>query len=187
MKCLICSNYSLEHICKHCQRLYLTPELFRQKLTSNIDVLSFYRYDAIKPFLHTKHTDLGYHIFKILAKNSLKRFAKEFSWESQVASIAIDDNPKHSYSHTAILNHALKSHFIQPYYAILRSTNEVHYSGKSKTFRKQNPRKFAFKDFPNRECIVIDDIITTGTTLKEAVKTLQKRQKEVLFCLTLAH
>jgi len=34
--------------------------------------------------------------------------------------------------------------------------------------------------------ILVDDIITTGTTLNEAIKTLQTEEKEVVFCLTLA-
>ena len=36
-----------------------------------------------------------------------------------------------------------------------------------------------------KEVILIDDIITTGATLTQAIQTMQKADKEVLFCLTL--
>jgi len=142
-------------------------------------------YEDIKMLLHTKHTDVGYYIYKILAKNSFRLFAKEFCFDEKIYSIAIDDNPE-IYSHTAILNSYLKSKSIKPVYNVLRAKNKVKYSGKSREFREQNPRNFIFNDFKNSTCIVVDDIITTGLTLCEASKKLQQNGKEVLFCLTLA-
>ena len=37
-----------------------------------------------------------------------------------------------------------------------------------------------------REITGIDDIITTGFTLTQAIQTMHKANKEVLFCITLA-
>jgi len=34
--------------------------------------------------------------------------------------------------------------------------------------------------------ILVDDIITTGSTLSQAIETVRSKNKEVLFCLTLA-
>ena len=186
MKCLVCHRFSLWHICKECQALYLQPRLFKQKLPNGIEVFSFYMYEDIKPFLHTKHTSLGYDVFHILAKSSTNVFAKHFFFETEVASLGIDENPKNHYSHTAILNKHLKSKYIKPYYGKLLAKNPVQYSGKSKSFREQNPRDFSFKQFREKNCIVVDDIITTGTTLLEATTLLKNNNKEVLFCLTLA-
>ena len=186
MKCLVCHRLSLWHICKKCQKIYLKPQLFKQKLPNGFEVFSFYTYEDIKPFLHTKHTDLGYYIYHILAKNSFSLFAKEFNFYQKTASLSIDDNPSNSYSHTAILNHHLHSNTIKPCYGKLLAKNKLSYSGKSKDFRINNPRDFQFKEFSEKNCIVVDDIITTGTTLHEATTLLENHNKEVLFCLTLA-
>ena len=60
MRCLMCENLTFSHICNPCQKLFLTPSLYKRKLPNNIEVISFYKYDEIKSLLHTKHTDLGY-------------------------------------------------------------------------------------------------------------------------------
>jgi competence protein ComFC len=187
MKCLVCESLSLLHICETCQIDFLKPSIYKRKLINNIEVISFYKYQNIKNFLHTKHTDLGYYIYKILAQNSLKLFAKEFNINfTSTVSIAIDDNIKSSYSHTAILNKALKSSSIKPLYNKLRATNDISYSGKSREFRIKNPRDFKLNSFKENNVILVDDIITTGITLTQAISTIKANKKEVLFCLTLA-
>ena len=183
---MMCEEFSLSHICQNCQELFLQPSLYKRKISNNIEVISFYKYKEIKKLLHTKHTDLGFYIYTILAKNSLIKFASEFKFDSQIVSIGIDDNVNNGYSHTAILNNSLKSKYIKPKFNKLRSKNSISYSGKSKEFRIMNPRDFQVKNFNESEVILIDDIITTGSTLKQAIQTLKQNNKEVLFCLTLA-
>jgi len=186
MRCLLCEDFSITHICKNCQRENLIPEFIRRELFDGVEVFSFYKYDAIKQLLHTKHTDLGYYVYDILAQNSFAKFAKNFEFDEIVASLSVDDEPKENYSHTAILNKHLTSYCIKPLYARLVAQNQVSYSGKSKSYRLANKRDFDFKDFKQNSCILVDDIITTGTTLSEAIATCKKHHKEVLFCLTLA-
>ena len=186
MKCLLCSEYSLLHICKNCQETFLTPSLYKRRLSNGIEVISFYKYQEIKDLLFTKHTDLGFYIYTLLAKNSFKKFAQEFAPDFHTVSLAIDDTIKSGYSHTAILNKALKSSHIQPLYNKIRAKNKISYSGKSKAFRLQNPRNFEIKEGKEKHIIVVDDIVTTGITLIEASNLLIKQKKDVLFCLTLA-
>ncbi len=186
MKCITCEKISFSHICKNCQELFLAPSFYKRKVFG-VDVFSFYKYEDIKDFLHTKHTDLGYYIYNILAKNSFAKFAKEFKYEKQLVSLSIDDKVKaSSYSHTAILNKHLRSTYIQPLFGKIKAKNDVSYSGKSKEFRLKNKRDFVLKDFNSDLVILVDDIITTGLTLTEAISTLKTYKKEVAFCLTLA-
>jgi len=183
---MMCENYSLTHICNSCQETFLTPSLYKRKIYNNVEVISFYKYSEIKKLLHTKHTDLGFYIYSILAHNSFKRFADDFELETPITSVAIDDNILSDYSHTALLNRELKSDFINPQYNKLRANNRISYSGKSREFRLLNPRDFKLKNFISNELILVDDIITTGSTLTQAIQIMQQNKKEVLFCLTLA-
>ena len=185
MKCMLCENYSLAHICKDCQTTFLTPSIYKRTLKNGIQVISFYKYDEIKEFLFTKHTDIGFYIYNILANMSFKKFAYEFNTQQEYVSIAIDDNIKNGYSHTAILNKALKSNNIKPIYNKLRAKSDITYSGKSKYFRENNPRNFQLSNFKEKDVILVDDIVTTGTTLTEAISKLQKSDKSIAFCLTL--
>ena len=110
----MCESFSLTHICKNCQDTHLQPQIFKRKISSKIEVISFYKYEDIKELLHTKHTDLGYYIYSTLAKNSFKVFAQEFDFSHRVAAIPIDDKIESGYSHTAILNKSLNSKNIKP-------------------------------------------------------------------------
>ncbi|WP_457744357.1 ComF family protein [Sulfurimonas sp.] len=185
MKCILCENYSLTHICFNCQKIFLTPSIYKRKLNNNIEVISFYKYKEIKELLFTKHTDLGFYIYKILADLSFKKFAQEFHTKEKYVSIAIDDTITSGYSHTAILNHALSTYNIKPIFNKLQAQNRVSYSGKSKIFRMQNPRNFRLKKFKQNNIILVDDIITTGATLTQAIHCLHQKNKNVAFCLTL--
>ncbi len=186
MRCLICENISFSHICKICQKEYLTPKLYTRKILNNTPVYSFYKYKDIEDLLLTKHTNVGYYIFNILASIAFKKFAKNFYFEERTVSIAIDDNVRYGYSHTAILNKYLTCKSIKPRYNILKAKNCISYSGKSYQYRLDNPRQFTCKDFEEENVILVDDIITTGLTLTQAVNALHVKKKEVLFCLTIA-
>lgn len=185
MKCILCENYSLTHVCPSCKTNFLHPSLYTRKLSNGIPVISFYKYNEIKELLFTKHTDLGFYVYNTLAELSFKKFAKEFHTKEKYVSIGVDDTVKSGYSHTAILNRHLKSYNIKPLFHKLRAQNPVSYSGKSRSFRVTNPRDFALKKFREKNVILVDDIVTTGTTLSEAIKILQGQKKEVSFCLTL--
>ena len=188
MKCILCERFSLSHICTPCQEKFLTPNLYKRKI-NNTQVYTFYQYSEIKDLLYTKHSDLGYYIYRLLAQKSFGEFARSFTLEHEdevFASIAIDDAPKSGYSHTAILNEALQSSHIKVLRNILRDESGVSYAGKSKAFRLLNPRKFSLKPFAHKEVILVDDIITTGLTFSAAIKKVEQEGKEVAFCLALA-
>jgi len=42
------------------------------------------------------------------------------------------------------------------------------------------------KAFVEEDVILVDDIITTGLTLSQAIQSVEAEGKNVLFCLTLA-
>ncbi len=183
MRCMMCERFSFSHICSSCQKNFLQPSLYKRTLSNNIQLISFYKYDEIKKLLHTKHSDLGYHIYNILAKLSFAKFAEEFHTQENFFSISVDDHVRNGYSHTAILNRHLSSYNIKPLYNQLRAQNRVNYSRKSKLYRQTNPRVFKTSKTIKENIILVDDIVTTGTTLNEAIETIGK--DNIAFCLSL--
>ena len=183
---MICESLSFKHICKTCQNEFLSPSFYKRKILGKIPVYSFYKYHDIESLLLTKHTDLGYYIYTILAKNSFTPFAQNFEYDNHVCSLSIDDHVNSGYSHTAILNRELSSTKIKPRYVKLRAKSAVSYSGKDYQFRLLNPRNFIVKTFKENDVILVDDIITTGLTLTQAVQSVEAKGKNVLFCLILA-
>lgn len=186
MRCMMCERWSIfSHICNTCQGNFLTPNLYKRKILGSIPVYSFFSYSDIEPLLLTKHTDLGHYLYTIMAKRSMKQFAKEWRYEKKVASIGIDDHVANGYAHTAILNRALKAPLITPLYGKLRATKQHKYAGKSVEERLANPREFRYVPFGEEEVILVDDIVTTGITLTEAAEVLHSQGKKVILCLTL--
>jgi competence protein ComFC len=186
VKCLLCGRWSATHICRACRDTHLTPSLYTRKILGTIPVYSFYKYDEIEMLLHTKHTDLGYYVYRILAETSMRKFAETFEYDGRIAALGVDDHVRHGYSHTALLAGALASPCITPYYGRLRAQNHRSYSGKDYQYRLLHPRRFRYRPFPENESILVDDIMTTGLTLTQAAEALHRREKEVRFCLTLA-
>jgi len=183
LRCHSCSRLSLSLICSECRQLYLQPKLHLRKLSSGLDVISFYSYQDIEPFLLTKHLPYGWFIYRILAKETFKSLSKV---DNKTFVISIDDYLTSSYSHTAILAKELKNYGYSPIYNSLQAKNRVSYSGQSLSFRIANPREFEYKGPKFIDAILVDDIVTTGTTLQEAHNTLSRFGVNVDFAFVLA-
>ena len=188
MRCLSCHKLSISTFCKACKLKLLTPTVTKQSL-NGLDVYSFFKYENIQDLLLTKYTSQGFKVYRALAKLSFKPFIQKFmALDNRTLYVmGIDENVKGGYSHVAQLTHALSHQNVNILHAKLMAMNRVKYAGKSLEFRLENPRAFECIGFKNMDVILIDDIITTGTTLKEAEKVLNKNGINVLFALTLAY
>ena len=186
MRCLSCSTLSFKIFCRSCQIKLLTPNLYKREV-GDLLIYSLFKYREISEILTTKHTPIGYRVYKFLGKEILKPFIEEFikSYKREVYIIGIDERVKSGYSHIALLTHQLNLKNIKVLHSKLLSRSSVSYSRKSREFRLKNPRKFIYGGQRDIEAILIDDIITTGTTLKEANEVLKKSGVRVLFGVTL--
>lgn len=183
--CIVCDRASLSHICAKCKTTVLTPSFFRRNV-GELPVFSFYKYSEIEKLLLTKHTLSGSFIYKILAELSFKKFSENFEYDKTVSVVAVDDSPTDGYSHTAILANGLKGRLLVPEWGRLRAVNRVKYAGQSLEFRKNNPRDFEFKKTKHKEIVLVDDVITTGTTINEAAQRIKKDGFTPIFAITLA-
>lgn len=123
----------------------------------------------------------------MLAKLSFYRFREYFKPTSIINAVALDDRVEDGlYSHSAILAHFLKDGFIKPIFGALQAQNPVKYSGKSLEFRQKHKRNFKLLKPITHPVILVDDIVTTGSSLLEAKEFLKRNKIEVLFALVLA-
>lgn len=185
MRCHLCLNLSWQPLCKTCLSTVLVPTPAFRTLESGLKVYSFYRYSEISELLHTKHTYIGAKIFEVLGHHTFGAFFKTFELPKGVYALPIDDHVRHGYSHSAILAKAIKP-YLEPLYASLRALNHTSYSGKSKVWREANKRAFTLTCKSGIDVVLIDDIVTTGSTLKEAHEALKQHGVNVLFALVLA-
>jgi len=187
MRCLSCHKWSLKTFCYACQTRLLKPSISKRQLGS-LEVYSFFKYQNIEDLLLTKHTTQGFMLYRALAQISFRPFIQTFMREDsrKLYVVGIDESVKGGYSHVSLLTHEMRHPHTQILHAKLMATNPVTYAGKSLHYRLTNPRYFRYSGLSNIKVILVDDIITTGTTLQEAKTVLAGVGVEVLFALTLA-
>lgn len=184
MLCFKCNNFSLFTFCSKCKKELLDFKIKRRIIEDKLVVYSFYEYSKIKKLLSHKHYLSGYFVLNNLAKFSLKRF--DFYLEEKVNIIAVDDDIKSGYSHTSILAKHLQNKNAKALYSAIFKSKNISYKGKSKSFRKANKKGFYLVKKPKYPVILVDDILTTGSTLMQAYKMLKKEKIRVLFAVVLA-
>ena len=156
----------------------IKPE-FRKK----DDIISFYDYEEIEKLIKYKYYKFGNRVLEILAKESMGKFFDLYPEKLNI--IPIDDNPAKGFAHTAVLAKSVKGHNIL--YSSLHSQNKIHYAGKDLEFRLNNPKDFEYSGPENIDVVLIDDIVTTGSTLNEAKTVLKKHNVNLLFSVVLAN
>jgi len=187
MRCLSCHKFTLKTFCTVCQKKLLQPSISKREI-GRLDVYSFFKYQNIEDLLLTKHTSQGFIVYKALAEMTFKPFIKRFLQEDDrlVYVVGVDESVKSGYSHVALLTHEMRAKNAKILHSKLLSTNQVNYAGKSLDYRLQNPREFRYSGKRDIDVILVDDIITTGTTLNEAKYVLERAGVNLLFSLTLA-
>lgn len=116
----------------------------------------------------------------------MRTFTQAFKYDRTLNIVPIDDKSKEGYAHTAILAKSLQSKILKPFYQSLHAQNSISYSGQDLAFRIANPRNFKLKRQPKFDVILVDDIITSGTTLGEAQSFLEKENIQTIMAITLA-
>ncbi len=118
----------------------------------------------------------------------MKKFANELKVDSRLYISPIDDRVGDwGYSHTALLASQLEKSNFKPIYNSLIANNRVQYAGKSLKFREANRREFRVSNrLSGKDVVILDDIITTGTTMLEADNSLRSIGAIPKFAITLA-
>ncbi len=187
MRCAQCGKLSFRLICDDCARNLSEFEAGTRELADGFKIYYFYKYSSIKKLIFSKHHMHGGFVFQALAKISFAAWAREQDFGGEyVLAVPLDDHVRGGYSHTAILARALRSNVIKPIFGALRAKNHVKYAGKTLKFRQTHPRGFALSKPLSAPVILVDDVVTTGTSMLEAKKAVEKAGGSVLFGLVLA-
>lgn len=191
MKCLVCERFSLQAVCKACiAAIPLTPRY--RILADSIKAYSFYRYEDVMLLMQSKYSLIGSRILPLLAKKAALYF---FTHNMEVLEsmqgvqiLGLDDYPYGAYSHNGVIMRVFVKESrgcFKVHYGVFKAQNNVKYAGESLAFRQKNPKRFVLqKPLKDSHIILFDDIITTGTSLNEAINVLKPNYK-IVFCLTL--
>ena len=156
----------------------------------NIDGLqlfTFYKYDEIEPLIKKKYDKFGDRALRELAALCITPFFRALDLGEaglRATLVPIDDTPR-AFSHTAILARAARSKRLKVSYGTLIATANVQYAGKDLAFRRANSKGFVLKKPVSGDVILIDDVVTTGTTMAQAARVLESAGANVLFAVSL--
>lgn len=187
MRCALCHSLSWNLLCRSCLRwIAPTPQT---RTIGDLHIYSVFDYHEIEMLLKSKYAIIGSRILRLIANKAAQFFAQNAELPRDIYGVAIDDKPKGGYAHTAIIAHAFERYTgITALYGRLIAQSNVRYAGKSLDFRRKNPRRFTTtltQEIVGNGVILYDDIIITGTTLREAATLLAKRGIPVICAITL--
>lgn len=187
MRCVLCHSLSWNLLCHSCLRwIAPTPQT---RTIGDLCIYSVFDYHEVDILLKSKYAIIGSRILRLLANKAARFVAQNAKLPRDIYGVAIDDKPKGGYAHTAIIAHAFEHYAgIAALYGRLIAQSNVRYAGKSLDFRRKNPRRFTTtltQEIAGNGVILYDDIIITGTTLREAATLLKKRGIPVICAITL--
>jgi len=191
MRCFSCDNLSIQPVCKECVKDFLTPEMI-EKEVGNLEVISFFDYYLTVEFIKSKYIPSGYRVYKFIAKKYfnpfIKAYADSLKDKKPLYLIGVDEKVDRGYSNVSLLMHySSKGNRVKPIHNVLKAKSKVQYAGQPLEYRLENPRKFIYTGPKNIDAILIDDTITTGTTLEEASRVLNENGVNIHFALTVAN
>ena len=210
MKCLTCGRWSFHALCEAClDEINLTTRA--RSLPSQVKVYSFYRYADVAHLMQSKYHLIGSRILSRLALKAARHFfahwqsvppeelkshgldSETSESSSHIALLGLDDYPYSAYSHVGVILKAFATATkernlgeFKPCFGALRAQNHIKYAGQSLEFRQKHPKGFALtKPISAPTIVLLDDIITTGTSFEEGISVLREAGFAVPFCLSL--
>jgi len=137
---------------------FLGLYMMREHLsTEKIELFDDYHIIAPVPLFHSKYRERGYN-------------------QSQYISNGINEILKKNYVDDLIIR-------------VKNTKTQTHLNIKEREENIKNAFEFNLKyvsQFKNTNVIIIDDVVTTGTTLNEIIKLLRKNSVKKIMCLSLA-
>lgn len=188
MKCLTCGRFCLQVLCKAClDSIPLRPSV---REVMGVRVYCFYGYDDVSFLLNSKYYTIGSRILACLSDKAARYFAQTFDKSQALHAltlIGIDDFVRSYYSHTGVIMHSFAKHTaMKACYGQLKANKQVSYAGKPLSYRQANKRDLSYTA-KAKDLIIVDDIITTGTSFSEAIEACTQKGARVHLALALCN
>ncbi|WP_317372819.1 ComF family protein [Helicobacter canis] len=188
MKCLTCGRFCLQVLCKAClDSIPLRPSV---REVMGVRVYCFYGYDDVSFLLNSKYYTIGSRILASLSDKAARYFAQTFDKSQAIGAltlIGIDDFVRSYYSHTGVIMRSFAKHTaMKACYGELRASSQVSYAGKPLAYRQANKRDLSYTA-KAKDLVIVDDIITTGTSFSEAIEVCTQKGARVHLALALCN
>lgn len=199
--CGICGKLNNDFLCKKCEKLLDKQAEF--KIINNLDekksskLLYIFKYQGIirKMILDYKFDEKSY-LYKTFTTFLLKnqKFFKILKTYDTIVPVPISDKRKkeRGYNQSLLLARQIGKEVGVPVRsgALCKTKNIIAQSKLNKQQRQENVLGAYIlkraKGLENAKVLLLDDIYTTGSTLKECAKTLEKAKPKKIDYLTIA-
>ena len=194
-KCTICKKFG-SYLCKDCENelnIAFNPVIVNTTHKNVICTSPFIYNGSIRKIIHKYKFENQKNLFKILSPFLLLAIQKQFNDQKfdLITSVPLyfSSLNERKYNQSELLGLELSKQLKIPYENCLIKVkkNKIQH-GLSFHERQLNVKNIfkSVKDYHNKNILLCDDIITTGATLSECVKVLQKSNATVK-CVTVAY
>ncbi len=207
-KCIFCGKVIEEHkdVCEHCNRLYPIAHLEKDEFfvplmpyVEDVFVLAHYRYtsQAIQHFKFHRQINKGLKLAKLLSSQIQK-----YEWANDldfIIAVPLHKKAKRQrqFNQCEILAQVVYKDLKRNNPKLQFSTNNLYRINNNKpqhtlysTERYENVKdNFALRDreqFKDKKILIIDDVITTCSTLKACCMALKKADNITIYAAALA-
>lgn len=171
--------------CKDCQTWEVDPK-WRNALQQNVSVFEYN--EALKEILALYKFRGDAAIAEVFKKDVVASFKKNFSNAKIDASIPIPLSPERLYERGFNQSELLANFLPLPQLNVLQRTHHEKQSKKSRHERITSSDVFSLSDsskIKEKHILLVDDIYTTGSTLRHAAKLLLEKGASTVSSITL--
>lgn len=198
--CMICGNKEEKNICKQCENMldiYTLYKILNVKNNYYNKFIYIFKYENFvrKLILDYKFNDKAY-LYEIFVKFLLKneKICRFFQSYDIITAVPIHKKRKNQrgYNQSRLISRKIANEFENLKYEDLleKKINTKPQSTLTKLERKENIKNVynAVKKekIKNKNIIILDDIYTTGSTVKECAKVLKQNGAKNIIVITIA-
>ncbi|WP_102344860.1 ComF family protein [Bacillus sp. Marseille-P3661] len=195
--CNLCSRpfskleerYKIGNTCNDCLRWEQDPE-YKGLLTKNTSI--YYYNDFLKELIARFKFRGDHELVNVFKSFLQEKFKQTFSSKAKLLIIPIPLSDQRLYERGFNQAHSIAALLGSPITEILSRNHSEKQSKKTRSQRLHSSALFSIKnmqDIPqyhNKTIVLIDDVYTTGTTIRKAAQALQPLNPQSVYSLTIA-